>query len=596
MQTDDDSMKLSRTWQERGRGFAALNDLPRAIEAFERSVSINPALSFSWSMLEKLYRAAGEARKAASAAGQLAALRRLPPPIVQAGSLFCEGELAAAQSILRGYLDSSGNHVEALRLLGRIAHQRGALGDAQELLAATLRLAPHYRAARADYVRVLIDRRASAQAHAQITELLQLDPDNHDYLSLHATVCMNLGDHERAIISFRNLLAAQPGCAHLHLLLGHSLKAVGRQREAIAAYRAAAAVRPSFGDAYWSLANLKTYRFTAREVESMRTQEAAAGTVVADRYHLCFALGKALEDRSEYTDSWRYYERGNSLKRAQGRYDSQATQARTRRLLEVCTAEFFAARAGVGLPDPAPIFIVGLPRSGSTLVEQILASHSQVEGTQELDELERIAGELPAALTELGREDFLRFGEQYIRRTSAYRAGRPGQPVMGQPLFIDKMPNNFRHIGLIHLMLPQAKIIDVRREPMACCCSNLKQLFASGQEFAYSIDDLAGYYRGYLELMRHWDTVLPGRVLHLWYEELVADVEAGVRRLLEYCGLPFEPACLEFYKTARSINTASSEQVRQPIFRDGLSQWRNYEPWLGPLKEALGDALLRYRE
>src|SRR5579872_1383730 len=589
-------MKLSRTWQERGRGFAALNDLPRAIEAFERSVSINPALSFSWSMLEKLYRAAGEARKAASAAGQLAALRRLPPPIVQAGSLFCEGELAAAQSILRGYLDSSGNHVEALRLLGRIAHQRGALGDAQELLAATLRLAPHYRAARADYVRVLIDRRASAQAHAQITELLQLDPDNHDYLSLHATVCMNLGDHERAIISFRNLLAAQPGCAHLHLLLGHSLKAVGRQREAIAAYRAAAAVRPSFGDAYWSLANLKTYRFTAREVESMRTQEAAAGTVVADRYHLCFALGKALEDRSEYTDSWRYYERGNSLKRAQSHYDGQATQARTRRLMEVCTAEFFAARAGVGLPDPAPIFIVGLPRSGSTLVEQILASHSQVEGTQELDELERIAGELPAALTELGREDFLRFGEQYIRRTSAYRAGRPGQPVMGQPLFIDKMPNNFRHIGLIHLMLPQAKIIDVRREPMACCCSNLEQLFASGQEFAYSIDGLAGYYRGYLELMRHWDTVLPGRVLHLWYEELVADVEAGVRRLLEYCGLPFEPACLEFYKTARSINTASSEQVRQPIFRDGLSQWRNYEPWLGPLKEALGDALLRYRE
>ena len=266
----------------------------------------------------------------------------------------------------------------------------------------------------------------------------------------------------------------------------------------------------------------------------------------------------------------------------------------------MCTAQFFAARAGVGVPDPDPIFIVGLPRSGSTLIEQILASHSQVEGTQELADIQRIVLEMqgrqsdlddpryPGVLAELAPEDFRRLGERYMTDTRAYRKRKP--------FFIDKMPNNFRHIGLIHLMMPNARIIDVRREPMACCFSNLKQLFASGQEFTYSIEDIARYYRTYLELMQHWDAVLPGRVLRVWYEDVVEDLEGNVRRILEFCGLEFEPACVEFYKTERSVRTASSEQVRQPIFRDGLFQWRNYEPWLGPLKDGLDDALIRYRE
>jgi len=378
--------------------------------------------------------------------------------------------------------------------------------------------------------------------------------------------------------------------------LGHSLKAVGRTKEATESYQMAAAARPSFGDAWWSLANLKTHRFSQNEIVQMRAEEAAPGTDPVDRYHLCFALGKALEDRNEFAESWQFYERGNALKRAESRYHPDITETNTRKQVEVCTAQFFAARVGVGVPNLDPIFIVGVPRSGSTLIEQILASHSLVEGTHELSDIQRIVVEIrglednryPPVLAELAPEEFRRLGERYISDTRAYRQGKP--------FFIDKMPNNFCHIGLIHLMLPNAKIIDVRRDPMACCVSNLRQLFAKGQEFTYSIEDIARYYRSYLELMRHWDAVLPGRILRVCYEDVVEDLEGNVRRILEFCGLEFEPACVEFYKTERSVNTASSEQVRRPIFLGGLVQWRNYEPWLGPLKDKLDDALIRYRE
>jgi tetratricopeptide (TPR) repeat protein len=430
-----------------------------------------------------------------------------------------------------------------------------------------------------------------------------------DYLTLAATACAGLGEHELAVALYRQLLAASPGAAHLHLLLGHSLKTVGRQKETIESYREAAAVRPGFGDAYWSLANLKTYRFSQEEIARMRAEEAAAATGPVDRYHLCFALGKAFEDRQEYGESWRYYERGNTLKRAESHYRPEIDETNTRKQIEVCTARFFAERASAsasaGVPDPDPIFVLGLPRSGSTLIEQILASHSQVEGTRELPDIPSLVLELqgrqpdllnpryPGVLAELEPEDFRRLGERYMTGTRAYRKGKAGTPP---PFFIDKMPNNFRHIGLIHIMMPNAKIIDVRREPMACCFSNLKQLFAVGQEFSYSIEDIARYYRTYLDLMSHWDEVLPGRVLRVSYEDVVGDLEGNVRRILKFCGLEFEPACVEFHKTERSVRTASSEQVRLPIFREGLSQWRNYEPWLAPLEDALGDALIRYRE
>ena len=557
--------RFSLLYQERGHCYTALRDLARAIDAFTRAVNLNPTLATSWIMLERLYRITGQSENRTAAAGRATALNQLPPEVVKALSLSSDGDLAAAENMLTAYLRKT-RHVEGLRLLAR----------------------------------VLLDRQKYPEARETIEALLQVEPANRDYLSLSASVYAGLGQHERAIAVYCQILAASPESVELHMSLGHSLQSVGRQKEAIEAYRTAVAARPGFGDAWWSLANLKTYRFSDDEIARMRTAEAAPSADPVDRYHLCFALGKAYEDRDEFAESWQSYERGNRLKRAENGFLPEVIESDARRQIELCTARFFSARAGRGAPDPDAIFIVGLPRSGSTLIEQILASHSRVEATHELYEVPRIVLEMrgrrpdttgaqyPDVLSELSAEELRNLGESYINGTRSYRTGKP--------FFIDKMPNNFRHIGLIHLMLPNAKIIDARREPMACCFSNLKQLFAGGQEFTYSIEDIARYYRSYLELMRHWDAVLPGRVLRLWYEDVVEDLDRNVRRVLEFCGLEFEPACLEFFKTKRSIHTPSSEQVRQPIFREALFQWRHYEPWLSPLKDTLGDALTRYRE
>ena len=567
MQPRDDSMKLV------GHG----------IESLERRVSQNPALLSDWAELERLYRASGDTQKASLAARHVEALRRLPPALVAAGSFFSAGQMAAAKQVLHAFLRENGTHVEALRLLGRIALHGHQLEEAATLFERVLGDSPHYRAARADFARTLIQQQRHSRARHEIEILLKLEPDNWDYVALNGTVLAGMGQHERAIAVFQKAVTAVPDWAHLYLLLGNSLKAIGRQQEAIDAYRTAAARRPGFGDAYWSLANLKTYRFAQDEIRQMRAVEDAPATQAVDRYHLCFALGKALEDRGEYASSWRYYERGNELKAEQSPFDSLAMERNTDRLIEAWSVESMTSHAGAGCSDPdrMPIFIVGLPRSGSTLVEQILASHSLVEGTQELPTVGRIARECGSAIeTSACAVDYSRMGARYLSETRAY-TGR------GKRFFLDKMPNNFRHIGLIHLMLPTAKIIDVRRDPMACCVSNLKQLYAAGQEFTYGIDSLTRYYKSYLRLMNHWDALLPNRVLHVSYEDLVDDLETQVARLLRFCGLDVEPGCLQFHRTDRSISTASSEQVRQPVFRNGLTDWRHFEPWLQPLREAL---------
>jgi len=582
---------FSRLHEERGHCYVALRDGPRAVEALLRAVNINPALPSSWEMLARLCRMRGDEANARTAAAHLAKLEQLPREVLHATSFFCDGDLVPAENITREYLLRHGSHVEAMRLLAKIGIARGMLDDAEVLLAAVLELAPDHRAARYDYALVLTKRQKGSQAREELEKLLRLDPGNRQYLTLCAKACAVLGDHERAASIYRELLVEVPRNAELYLSLGHALKALSRSAQAIEAYRAAAAARPNFGDAYWSLANLKTYRFADSEISQMRAEEAAPATVVVDRYHLCFALGKAFEDRGDYAESWRYYAQGNALKREESRYRPETVENGTRLQIATCTREFFAARAGVGAQSTEPIFIVGLPRSGSTLLEQILASHSCVEGTQELAEIPRLVLELqgrnpdpdnpryPGVLADMSPADFLRFGERYLRDTRAFRTAKP--------YFIDKMPNNFRHLGLIHLMLPNARAIDARREPMACCFGNLKQLFAAGQEFSYSIEDIARYYRTYLELMRHWHQALPGKILTVHYEDVVADLESSVRRILEFCGLEFEPACVEFYKTDRSVRSASSQQVRQPIFRDALEQWKHYEPWLEPLKKAL---------
>ena len=592
--------RFSRLYQERGQCYVALKQAPHAIAAFGRGVSINPSLPVSWSMLEGLYRMTGQSAGAADAAAQVAALKALPPEVVTANALFADGDWAEAEQLIRGFLIKNGHHIEAMRLLARIGIERDVLDDAQLLLEGVLDVAPDYHAARFDYAQVLIKRHMHQRAQQEAETLLAAAPAERNYRTLYAMTQVGLGQHARAIEVYRGLLdgAAQP--EELHLSIAHSLKTLGQREAAIAEYRRAATARAGYGDAYWSLANLKTYRFEDDELKNMRAAEAAAATSEIDRYHLCFALGKALEDHGQYAQSFQYYARGNALKRAASRYRPQIMELNTRLQIEVCTTALFARHRDAGAPAADPIFIVGLPRSGSTLIEQILASHSQVEGTHELADVPRLVVELqgrdwhqdtpryPALLNEMTADDFRRLGEKYLSDTRSYRSGAAH--------FIDKMPNNFRHVGLIHLMLPNAKIIDARREPMACCFGNLKQLFAHGQEFAYSVEDIARYYRTYLDLMAHWDAVLPGRVLRVLHEDVVDDLEGSVRRLLVYCGLDFEDACIEFHKTERSVRTASSEQVRQPIYREGLEQWRNYEPWLGPLRDALGDALTRYRD
>jgi tetratricopeptide (TPR) repeat protein len=591
--------RFSRLYQERGHCHVASKDAPQAIDAFLRAVNINPALPASWSMLERLYGMTGQADNAATAAAHVATLKRLPPEVLTATGLFSDGDIAAAENMVRDYLLKHGNHIEAMRLLARIGIERDVLDDAELLLEAVLEIEPNYRAARHDYARALMERHKYQRAREELETLLKLDPLNRHYKTLYTSTIVGLGEHEKAVALYRDLLQGAPQPADLHLSIAHSLKAIGKQPESIEAYHAAAAARPGFGDAYWSLANLKTYRFSEAEIARMREEESATAVAPVDRYHLCFALGKALEDCEEYEASWQYYERGNALKRAESRYRPEILETNTRKQIAVFTAPFLAQRESFGVANSDPIFIVGLPRAGSTLLEQILASHSLVEGTQELADIPRMVLALqdripdldnpryPGVLAETNAEDFIKLGEKYLADTRVYRTDKP--------FFIDKMPNNFRHIGLIHLMLPNAKIIDARREPMACCFGNLKQLFANGQEFTYSIEDIARYYRTYLELMQHWQAVLPGRILRVDHESVVNDLEGNVRRILEFCGLEFEPACVEFHKTARSVRTASSEQVRQPIYREGLDQWRHYEPWLTPLKDALGDALLRYR-
>ena len=592
--------RFSRLYQERGYCYIARKQAPEAIAALLRAVNRNPALPASWRMLEGLYRMTGQAAEAAQAAAHVATLSKLPPAVLTASALFYDGELGESERLVREFLLTHGHHVEAMRLLARIGMVHDVLDDAQLLLEGVLDLAPDYHAARFDYAQVLCRRHMYPKARAQAEKLLAADRANRDYRTLHAMTHVGLGQHQRAIELYRALLpgAAQP--AELHLSIAHSLKTLGQREPAVAEYHAAAAARAGFGDAWWSLANLKTYRFSEAELAQMRAAEAAASTSPIDRLHLCFALGKALEDREDYAASFEYYARGNALKRAASRYRPEVLERNTRLQIEVCTAELFGRHRGGGAQAADPIFIVGLPRSGSTLIEQILASHSKVEGTHELADVPRIVVELqgrdwqldnpryPGVLAELADADLRRLGEKYLRDTRHYRSDKVH--------FIDKMPNNFRHVGLIHLMLPNARIIDARREPMACCFGNLKQLFAHGQEFAYGIEDIARYYRTYVELMRHWDAVLPGRVLRVQYEDVVSDLEGNVRRLLAHCGLEFEPECVEFYKTERSVRTASSEQVRQPIYREALDQWRHYEPWLGPLREALGDALTRYRD
>jgi tetratricopeptide (TPR) repeat protein len=587
-----------RLFQERGHCNVALRSPDEAIRAFERAVSLNHMLPASWRGLQALYRLTGRSADADRAAAEMARLAAVPPAIVTANGMFLDGDIVEAERIVREFLQTQDPlQIDAMWLLAKIGMKLNILDDAELLLESVLAINPDHHVARHDYVITLAMRHRHVRAMQEVEKLLEASPTNRAYRTTRAAIWMGLGKHDKALPLYRQVLAETPQDPDLHLSIAHALKTLNRTEEAIASYRAAAAIRPSYGEAYWSFANLKKYHFSNDEIARMRIEESAPLVNPADRYHLCFALGKALEDRAEYAESFAYYERGNALKKADCRYKAASIEYNTRLLIATCTNEFFATRQGYGHDSSAPIFIVGLPRSGSTLLEQILSSHSLVEGTMELADIPRLVQRLQGrdnydsykqfwdqyigVFTSRSAAEFARDGENYIADTRVYREN-------GRPFFIDKNPNNFRNIGLIQLMLPNAKIIDARRGAMACCFSNFKQLFATGQEFTYSLEDLGSYYRWYVELMQHWDEVLPGKVLQIRHEDVVENIEANVRRILGFCELEFEPACLEFHKTQRRIHTVSSEQVRRPINKDGVDQWRNFEPWLEPLKIALG--------
>ncbi|MEX2525709.1 MAG: sulfotransferase [Gammaproteobacteria bacterium] len=588
----------SRAWQEQGHLYLALNDSDRATRAFTRAVQRNPSLIASWKALVNLHGRAGREQDAGRARQQVSYLVQLPPELISVLNFLHEGNLYKAEHLCRAFLQRNKDHIEGMRLLAEIGIRLKVYDDAEFLLESAVEFAPDHLPARVDYLNVLIRKTRWQQAYEQASILVEREPDNPAFRSSLATTLVGLGRFEEGIALYREILEQHPAQHELYLLIGHAQKTIGDFDDAVESYRTAYHIKPDFGDAFWSLANTKTYRFTDEEIEYIRFYEQSDDISTEDRIHMCFAAGKALEDRGEFDESFDYYERGNDLKRRQSGYDPPITDRRVHAQTEICTRELFEQRNGVGAEHPDPIFIVGLPRAGSTLLEQILASHSMVDGTMELHNILGLAQRLrgrnteetsryPAILQELEDDYFRRFGEQYIENTRVYRAGAP--------FFIDKMPNNFLHIGLIRLILPNAKIIDARRNPMACCFSGFKQLFGEGQYFTYGLHEIGRYYRAYVQLMDHWDEVLPGFVLRVMHEDVVDDLEGQVRRILEFCNLHFEQSCLEYHKTERSVRTPSSEQVRQPIYRSSVEQWRNYEKHLGPLKEALGpDILARY--
>ncbi len=586
-----------RAYQEEGHLALATGDRRAALSAFQSATRYNPALTASWQKQADLLRAGGRETEASQAAAQLTRLQQLPKELLAVTNHIHEGRILRAEEIARTFLQKNPHHVEGMRLLADIGSRLGVHEDADFLLESAIALDPDNVQIRIDYIQVLRKRQKFAAALEQAKQLLEREPTSPVFQSLFAIESMQAGDYETALGLFDRVLEVLPRDPATFTSRGHALKTKGSSDEAIAAYRAALEAAPHYGDAWYALANLKTYRFSDEELTVMESLQGAPELSYMSRIHVAFALGKAYEDRGLIDRSFESYEHGNALKRKQTRYTTQQMQEEFAAQKMHCTAEMISRQSGKGFGASDPIFIVGLPRAGSTLIEQILASHSQVDGTLELPDILSLAHRLrgrnfvsdrdryPRVLGELAEAELQGLGEAYIQNTRIHRRKAP--------FFTDKMPNNFRHIGLIHLILPNAKIIDARRAPLDCCWSGFKQLFAEGQEFTYGLEDIGHYYREYVGLMEHWDAVLPkDRILRVQHEDVLNDLEGQVRRILDYCNLPFENACINFHKTERAVRTASSEQVRQPINRAGQGQWKPFEPFLEPLKSALGSDLL----
>ncbi len=569
-----------------------------ALDALHSALALKPEMADAWRALGDQLSIAGDSAGADAAYAQNIKASTHDPRLLKAAAALCENQIPQAEAQLRAHLKKHPTDVAALRMLAEVAARLQRYHDAEALLARCLELSPSFTAARHHHAIVLHRQNKPAAALQEVDELLAKEPRHPGYNNLKAAILARIGELDESIEIYGGLLAQYPAQPKIWMSYGHALKTKGREQESVAAYKKSIELLPSLGEAYWSLANLKTSPFAEQDLASMRAQLANPGIGDEDRFHLNFALGKALEDRGAYAESFEQYALGNRLRRTQISYNPDEMTTHVARVKALCTAAFFADRLSFGAAAHDPIFIVGLPRAGSTLLEQILSSHSQVEGTMELPDIPAIARTLSqlgkhsaegytAVLATLTASECAELGERYLAQTRIQRK-------TAAPFFIDKLPNNFAHIALIRLALPHAKIVDARRHPLGCCFSGFKQHFARGQNFTYSLEDIGRYYRDYVELMAHFDSVQPGRVHRVIYESMIQDTEGEVRRLLDYCGLPFEESCLHFFKNDRAVRTASSQQVRRPIFRDGVDHWQHYEPWLGPLKQALGNVLNAY--
>ncbi len=581
-----------RAHQEEGHTYRRMGKPDAALAAYERSTTLNPALTASWQAQAEIAAAAGLLAKAAYAEAQLKRYQDMPQVLLAVTDLIAQGKLLKAEDYCRQFLQKVPHHVEAMRLLALIGTKLGIYDDAELLLKGAVHLEPDNDQLRIEYIQALRKRQNYAAATEQARRLLEKDKNNPQFQSLFAVDCMQTGQFEEALDYFDRILETLPADALTLTSRGHAYKTLGNLQASIGSFHRAIQNKPDYGEAYYSLANLKTYQFSQDEIEAMLVQEGNSNLGHMDRVYLNFALGKAFEDARDYDKSFQFYAQGNALKKNQSRYKAERMSEDLQAQQDVCTSALFEEKQNMGCDVPDPIFILGMPRAGSTLLEQILSSHSQVDGTLELPNIlsmsqrlrrrSRTTGEkpYPQIFEDLTQDELQDMGEEFIRDTRLHR--------QEAPFFIDKMPNNFRHIGLIKLILPRAKIIDARRNAMDCCFSGFKQLFAEGQEFSYSLKDIGTYYRDYVALMAHWDDVLPGAILRVNNEDVIEDLEGQVRRMLDFCELPFEESCLRYYETKRSIRTPSSEQVRKPVNRSGVDQWKHYAEHLQPLNDALG--------
>ena len=586
IQTDPN---YGRAYQEIGHNHVLLKDKNKSLKAYLRAVRHNPSLQSSWLGILALENENEELIKFVEQ--NVIYLKDLPPELKTVISFTHEGMLSRADRICREYLKDHPHDIEAMRLLANIGRDLNIYEDAEFLLESALLFDPDNSKIKYDYINILTKRQKYGEALEHAQKFYNEDPKNINAMKLLSTALFRTDRYKEAIDIYNQILKLEPNNTDVMLSMGHLYKTSGEIKKSINSYKKAYKTDKYFGDSYWSLANLKTYKFSESEVKSLNKMVNDAYVSEDERSFMHFALGKAYEDLNNYEKSYSHYKEGNLIKKSKALFNVNDFKKECLNQIEVCTDDLFNMKSQWGSESNAPIFILGLPRVGSTLIEQILSSHSMVEPTHELPNIistalrlnerksQDIKSRYPDVLLGLSEPQLKLIGDKYIKDSEVFRTNKP--------YFIDKMPNNFRHIGLIKLILPNAKIIDIRRSSMSACFSCYKQLFAEGQEFTYDLKDLAGYYNNYVELMDHWNKVLPNQILSINYEDVVNNFDESVRNILDYCKIPFERQCLEFYKSKRSVKTPSAEQVRQPIYTSGMDYWKNYEPYLDDLKNNL---------